>query len=157
MTRIILLFPLLFGLASAPAQNIYSALHLNEESDYKTTRPKKIEETNIFYGTSGKTINKNVKIFDQAGMIVSEERFDQDGNSTARLVYVNDTVHRIVLSRTFQRKSASGISNEVAFYNYDSSYHLTGVTDKTLQGTIIGTTKIVKNEKGLPVELITYD
>lgn len=158
MTRSILILALLSVItAAAPAQNIYTVLHLNEQRDYKTARPKKIEETNTFFNQSGKKIQKSIKLFDKAGMIVSEERFDEEGKITARLTYTNDTVHRIVLTRVMQRKTALGQMIDSAFYNYDSAHFLTGIVDKTAQGNIIGTTVIVNNEKGLPVELTTYD
>lgn len=138
-------------------QNIYSALHLNGKSDYKTAKPKKIIETNTFFNKSGKQVDKNIKLYDNAGMIISEERFNEDGNLTARLTYTNDTANKIHLSRTFERKTAIGTMIETAWYSYDSHYQLIRVTDKTADGNLIGTTEIVNNAKGLPVELTTYD
>src|SRR5687768_7695003 len=108
------------------AQNIYSALHLNENREYKTAKPKKIVETNIFYNSSGKQVDKNVKTFDAAGMLLTEERFDENGNLQARLTYSNDTANKLTLTRIMERWTQLGYSKETAFYTYERNNHLTG-------------------------------
>src|SRR5690606_13576699 len=76
MRKLTILFLLtLFG-GLAKSQNIFSALQLNAEREYKTKRPKKIVETNTFFNSSGKQVDKNIKIFDEAGMLLTEERYD---------------------------------------------------------------------------------
>jgi hypothetical protein len=50
------LLTLLCGLVKS--QNIYSSLRLNQEREYKTTKAKKIVETNTFFNSSGNQVNK---------------------------------------------------------------------------------------------------
>jgi hypothetical protein len=157
MHRFTILFclTLLGGVASS--QNIYTALRLNENTDYKTAKPKKIVETNTFYNPSGKRVDKNVKIFDDAGMLLTEERFDESGNLKARLTYTHDTINKLALTRTFERWTQLGYSKETAFYIYDSSHNLIGNTDKDANGNIIRQTNLLVNEKGHPIELTVFD
>ena len=157
MLRLIILFCLTFLSGVGRSQNIYSALQLNENKDYKTTRPKKIVETNTFYNSSGKQADKNVKTFDEVGMLLTEERFDENGNLEAKLTYTNDTANRLKLTRIFERWTKLGYSKETAFYTYDSNHNLTGLTDKDPNGNIILQTNLVINEKGHPIELALFD
>jgi hypothetical protein len=153
--RILFLFITFSGIASS--QNIFSALHLNEEREYKTKRPKKIVETNVFHNSSGKQIDKNVNFFDDAGMLLKEERYNEEGTLTARLTYSNDTVNRLKFSRTFERWNIRGYSNETAFYYYDSSKFLVRVLDGNENGKVYQTTEIMCNERGLPIQLTLFD
>jgi hypothetical protein len=139
------------------SQNIYSALHLNEDREYKTRKPKTIVGTNIFYNSSGKQVDKNVKTFDEAGMLLTEERFDESGDRKARLTYTNDTANKLKLTRTFERWTQLGYSKEMAFYTYDSNHNLTGVTDKDANGNVIRQTNLVVDEIGHPIELLLLD
>lgn len=157
MLRLIILFCLTFLSGVGRSQNIYSALQLNENKDYKTARPKKIVETNTFYNSSGKQADKNVKTFDEVGMLLTEERFDENGNLEAKLTYTNDTANRLKLTRIFERWTKLGYSKETAFYTYDSNHNLTGLTDKDPNGNIIRQTNLVINEKGHPIELALFD
>src|SRR5258707_1165259 len=128
MSKFIALLSLLFLHGYTHAQNIYSALHLNEEREYKTVRPKKIIEKFTFYNSSSTEIQKNVKLFDDAGLVVEEDRFDESENLTGRITYTNDTVNRIVLTRTMERWGSFGYEKETAFYDYDTGKHLIRVT-----------------------------
>lgn len=152
-------FILLLTLISpiANSQNIYSALQLNQDREYKTKKPKKIVETNTFYNTSGKQVDKNVKTFDEAGMLLMEERYDDEGTLKARLTYTNDTVNRLKLTRTFERWNQFGFSKETAFYNYDTSHFLVSTIDKDANGNIIRQSDLVCNDKGHPIELSLFD
>jgi hypothetical protein len=98
-----------------------------------------------------------LEIFDSAGMLLSEERFDDDGNVEARLNYVNDTVHKIILSRVFERWTAIGISRETAYYQYDQDFFLTGITEKDKMGNLFQVTRMECNKNGHPVELMLFD
>lgn len=152
---ILFLLTLLSGLVKS--QNIYSALQLNADREYKTKRPKKIVETNTFFNSSGKQVDKNIKTFDEAGMILTEERYDENGTLKARLTYTNDTTHRIKLVRVFERWTQFGYSKETAFCTYDANFFLTGTKDKAANGNIIRQTNIVCNDKGHPIELSLFD
>jgi hypothetical protein len=141
----------------ANSQNIYSALQLNQDREYKTKKPKKIVETNTFYNTSGKQVDKNVKTFDDTGMLLMEERYDDNGTLEARLTYTNDTINRIKLTRTFERWNQTGFSKETAFYNYDINHFLISTTDKDANGNILRQSDIICNDKGHPTELALFN
>lgn len=141
----------------ANSQNIYTALHLNQDREYKTKKPKIIVETNTFYNTSSTQVDKNVKTFDEAGMLLIEERYDEDGTLKARLTYTNDTTNRLKLTRTFERWNQSGFSKETAFYNYDSNHFLISTIDKDANGNILRQSDLVCNDKGDPIQLALFD
>lgn len=157
MRKLTIFFLLTFSSGLAKSQNIYSALQLNAEREYKAKRPKKIVETNTFFNSSGKQVDKNIKTFDDAGMLLSEERYDNNGTLKARLTYTNDTVHRVKLTRVFERWTQFGYSKETAFYSYDTNFILAGTTDKDANGNVIRQTNLISNEKGHPIELSLFD
>ncbi|MNK43416.1 hypothetical protein D3C87_621220 [compost metagenome] len=157
MIRIVFFLLLLIACTAVKSQNIYSALRLNVNNEYKTKKPLKIIETNSFYSSLGRSINKNVKIFDAFGMLISEERFDEDNKLIARLVYTSDTVRRLKLSRTFERWTKFGANKETAFYKYDTKGCLIETVDKDVGDHIIRTSKIICNDKGFPIELSLSD
>ncbi len=141
----------------ANAQNIYTALHLNEEREYKTKKPKKVVETNTFYSTNGKQVDKNVKTFDDAGMLLMEERYDEEGTLKARLTYTNDTLNKLKLTRTFERWNQFAYSKETAFYNYDTSHFLVSTIDKDANDNILHQSDLICNDRGHPVQLSLFD
>lgn len=152
---ILFLLTLLSGLVKS--QNIYSVLQLNAEREYKTKRPEKIIETNTFFNTSGKQVDKNIKTFDNSGMLLTEERYDDNGILKARLTYTNDTTYRVKLTRAFERWTKFGYSKETAFYTYDKNFFLIATTDKDANGKVICQTNLVCNDKGDPIELSLFD
>lgn len=157
MRKLTILFILTLLSGLVKSQNIYSALQLNAEREYKIRKPKKIVETNTFFNSSGKQVDKNIKTFDNGGMLLTEERYDDNGTLKARLTYTNDTVHRIKLSRVFERWTQFGHSKEIAFYTYDKNFFLIETTDKDANGNVIRQTNLICNEKGHPIELSLFD
>ena len=141
----------------AISQNIYTALQLNQDREYKTKKPKKIVETNTFYNTSGTQVDKNVKTFDESGMLLTEERYDESGTLKARLTYTNDTINKIKLTRIFERWNQFGYSKETAFYHYDANHFLISTTDKDANGNIISQSDLVCNDNGHPIQLSLFD
>ncbi len=157
MFKLISFILLAFTYSSIKSQNIYSALHLNEEREYKTKRPKIIAKTNIFYNKSGKQTLKEVESFDESGMFLNEERFDEDGSRIVRLVHTNDTVNRLVLTSSFERWTKFGYSKELTSYDYDSAKYLIRIVTKNDRGNILRRTEIKNNKKGHPIEMIVFD
>ena len=157
MKRSITLFLLGLATSTAQAQNIFSALHLNEETEYKTKRPKKIAETKTFFNATGQRTDKCTKVFDDAGMLLTEERFDENGARTARLTHKNDTVNRRCLENRFERWGKTGYGEEVTLYSYDPNHFLVRVTDQDGRGSISRISKIENNDKGHPVALVLTD
>jgi hypothetical protein len=150
-----LLLPL--GINAAYSQNIYTALHLNDEREYKTARPKKINEIDIFYNSNGKETVTSNKVFDNAGMLVLQQDFDEEGKLTKSLAFKNDTNKRIILERTLERWTNTITISDTAYYNYDVNNHLTGIEEKNAKGQTFSTCKIINDEKGNPIELTLFD
>jgi len=157
MQRSISLLLLVLTAGVVKGQNIYSALQLNEQTAYKAKRPKQIAETKTVFGLEGQKVEKSVKVFDAAGMLLTEERFDENGKRTARLTLKNDTVNRRCLERSFERWGATGNAKETTIYTYDASHFLIRVTDQDANGAIMLISKITNDEKGHPVELSIED
>ena len=157
MRKLTIILLLTFICSYAISQSIYTAIQLNQEREYKTKKPKKIVETNTFYNTNGVQTNKNIKTFDEAGMLLTEERYDENGERTARLIYSNDTVNRLTLSRSFERWSKFGYSKETAYYEYDTNNFLVSMTDKNANDQITFVSKVLCNAKGDPIELLLFD
>lgn len=157
MKRSITLFLLALMTGAAQGQNISSALHLNEEREYKTKRPKQMVETKTSYGSDGPMTAKSVTVFDNAGMILTEEYFDENGTRTARLTRKNDTVNRRCLESKFERWGKTGYGEEITVYNYDASHFLIRITDQDGHGSVSRVSKIVNDDKGHPVEATLYD
>lgn len=157
MQRSISFLLLVFTAGVVKGQNIYSALQLNEATEYKAKRPKQIAETKTFYGLESQKIEKSVKVFDAAGMLLTEERFDENGKRTARLTHKNDTVNRLCLERSFERWGSTGNAKETTIYTYDASHFLIRVTDQDANGATMLISKITNDEKGHPVELSLED
>ncbi len=157
MQKLVILFFLTILSAGVRSQNIFSALQLNAEREYKTKRPKKIIETSTFFNSSGKQVKKNIFVFDDHGMILTEEEYDDNSILLRRLTYTNDTINRIKLSRVIERWTSLGYSKETAFYTYDKNLFLIGTTDKNANGNIIQQTDLVCNDKGHPIELALHD
>lgn len=157
MPRLTTIIALLLLSAAANAQNIYSALHFKDDSDYKTTIPKKIEATNIFYNHGGKDTKKEILTFDATGMPLTEERYDKDGVLNTRFIYTNDTTRKLCVSDRVERwHPTAGHQVEYRYYTYDDANALTEIVEKSAAGIVTGRTKISRNEKGFPAELTTY-
>lgn len=157
MKRSITLFLLALMTGAVQGQNISSALHLNEEREYKTKRPKQIVDTKTSYGSDGSGTVKRVTVFDNAGMVLTEEYFDENGTRTARQTNKNDTVNRRCLESKFERWGKTGYGEEITVYNYDANHFLVRITDQDGKGSVSRVSKIVNNDKGHPVELTLYD
>lgn len=130
------------------AQSIYSSLHLNDENYFKTKKPKNITKTSMYNGIT----TTSVQGFDDAGMLLTEQRFDENNNLTARLIYVNDTTKHIILSIQLEQRGVTIHSISTSYFKYDTNDFLVGIEEKKNERTVRNTT-IKNNDKGNPVEL----
>lgn len=157
MRKLTIILSLIFISNYAISQSIYTAIQLNQEREYKTKKPKKIVEKNIFYNRNGIQTDKNIKTFDKSGMLLTEERYNESGELTARLIYTNDTVNKLILSRIFESWNTIGYSKETAYYAYDKNNFLVSMTDKNANDQITFVSKVLCNAKGDPIELLLFD
>lgn len=156
MFKYIITLSLFFTTSVAYTQNIYSALHLNDERFDKRPRPKKIIETDIYDGSNGKTSITSIKTFDNSGMILTEERFNENNQLEAKLIYTNDTTVRLIRSIYIERFNSIINQSQTDYYTYDSNNFLIKVEDKN-KGFIFLTTLIKNDAKGHPIEVETLN
>ncbi len=156
MPNYLFLFFLLLFSMTVDAQNIYSALHHNENREYKFGKPSEIRETNTFYSPHTQ-VEKNIKVFDGSGMLSVETRYDETGGLKAKLTYLNDTVRHLSLQRIMERWTNIGYTKETSIYSYDSQNFLVRIVDVDAKDNIITISEIVNNNKGNPTDLHLYD
>lgn len=137
------------------SQNIFSAVHHDRKPSLRTSpNVYKIERTNTFYNSSGKEVTKEISFLNDHMKIQSENRYNQEGNLTARLTFIYDSVSDKNIGRKFERwHPLIGYSSESAEYVYDENNHLIKVIDRDMHHNIFRETFILNNEKGDPVEL----
>jgi len=154
----IILILTLFSVYAVSQTSILSVLRLNQEREYKTKIPKKIVETNIFYNSDGKQVDKNTKTFDDNGMLMVEERRDEMGNLNTKLTYAIDTISGHKLSRTLERLYSWGEYSKVtAYFSYDENNLLVKWTDVDDDGKIKFVSSISYNMDGDPIEISLID
>jgi hypothetical protein len=154
----ILLSLLVLTCFTCKAQSIYSALHLNDDDYYKYGKPVKITERRTYHSQSGNvSVESNIKQFDDAGMLTTEERYDEDGKLKARLFYANDTTRKLKLSRMIERWARfPAYHQETATYSYNEKGFLVTTVDSSNRG-IAQITKTTPDERGNPVELYIFN
>ena len=141
----------------ANSQNIYTALNHDRKEEIRDKSAKEIIEENTFFNSSGKTVDKNVKKLNDKNRVLVEERFGDDGKLKARLTFDYEPTGTHSLFRKFERWNNGRYSSETAYYDYNESWQLVRVTDKTSQGQVIQVTVLTNNEKGHPVQLQLLD
>ena len=141
----------------ARSQNIVTALYLNENKDYKTAQPKKVEEITTTYTEDSKRTERKVKTFDSVGMPLTEERYNRNDDLIARLVYTNDPVKKLVLKRFYEEVGKYATAKETNTYTYDSDNALVNVLSQDENDKITQRCDIVNDQKGHPVELNLYN
>jgi hypothetical protein len=150
-----ILFTLIVTIARS--QNLVTALRLNQIREFRTVQPQRLEETEISYTADGKTIEKRLKVLDDAGMLYTEDRFDKNNNPTAKITFTNDPARKLVLKRVFEQFDQPGSSKEVNIYNYDTDNALINVLSQDEKGKVKQRCDIINNKKGQPVELNLYN
>ncbi|NML23444.1 hypothetical protein HHL16_21370 [Pseudoflavitalea sp. G-6-1-2] len=137
------------------AQSLYSTIQ-RDRPEYKTVRPEKIIATNIFYGSSGKKIERSIMLF-EAGMLAQVERYDKDDKLIFKLTCTNDTIHRRRLSSYSEHLTSIGINKETTVFEYDSKGFLIKEIYQDAYRTMYQYADIVNNENGDPVKFTLYD
>ena len=150
----------LFSVYGVSQTSILSVLSLNQEREFKTKLPEKIVETNIFYYSTEKQIDKHTKTFYADGMFILmvEERSDEMGTRT-RLTYVNDTINRDkLLGRSIEQwYHWGGYSKAVAYFSYDENNFLVRWTDVDVNGNTMFVSFVLCNTNGDPIEISLID
>jgi hypothetical protein len=134
------------------AQDIVAVLRTNQNTEYKTKRPKKIVETITSHAASGIRVEKSIKLFDDAGMLTMEEYYDEEG-LRRRSAYTNDTINRLRLTHAVESWTATGLVKENNYYNYDAGHFLVSIVTKDAKDNILHQAKITNDQKGNPIEL----
>ena len=156
MKPILFLLLLLTGF-TCKAQSLYSVLHLNENNAYKFGRPTTIIEEYTWYGSGSNKFIKTVKLFDNAGMLVNDERFDKDGKSTASFSYTNDTARRLRLSKVPEQSLVTGFLKETTTYMYNKNGFLVRYVQDNEKNVVTWVATIIPDDRGNPIEFTLYD
>ena len=157
MTRITLTIILLFTGCLLKGQNIYWTLHLNEQTEYKTVKPKKIIETGTYNLTTSPRNVQSTILFDDAGRIKFREWHQEEDNYTTITKYVYDTTRNILIAQINEFISHIKTTSDTTHFEYNSNQHVVGMLHKNDDNNVLRITQIINNEKGHPVKLIDLD
>ncbi len=137
-------------------QNIYSALQHDRGVDLRTE--PKVEELIVkttFINKESTYTKKDVILVNSKHKIISETRFDKNGELESRLTKTFDSSDLRSLTRKLERwHPVLGYSFKTAYYTYDENGHLTKVQDKDQDDILYQETTITNNENGDPIELV---
>lgn len=151
----ILLFVLLSIVNNIYSQSIYSALHLDSDLDLrKDILVSQISTEITFYNQNNIERKREITSLNSKFKIVSELRYDSDGNLKERLTRMHDSTETKSTSSKIERwHPIIGYSSETAFYEYDHKGFLIKIATRNQDNKIIRETHIINNEKGNPIEL----
>lgn len=140
-------------------QSITSALSHDDTYDIRPgSHAVEITTESTFYNRSGKEKHKDITVLNDRDMLVSENRFDENGNIRALLYFEYDAGGTQRLKRSFKQKiNLVGVSSETATYTYDANGYMVAITDRNSSNMIFRQTFITNNEAGLPIALTTTD
>lgn len=137
-------------------QNIYSALQHDKGLDLRTE--PKVEELIVnttFINKESTYTKKDVVLVNSKHKIISETRFDKNGELESRLTKTFDSTELRSLTRKLERwHPVMGHSFNTAHYNYDENGHLIKIQDKNQDDILYQETTITNNENGDPIELV---
>lgn len=148
-----LIFYFLF-INSVYAQNIYSAIHLNDKYEIKEKKPiEKIESTTTFYNTNNIEKRKEITILNNKFRVLEEIRYNSDGEQIFKMEndYKYDSLK--ITNKITRKIPLIGNETTTSFFEYDSNNFLTKIVERNNQNQIIETVYFENNEKGNPIFL----
>ena len=157
MKKLLIISILALAVYSCIAQNIYTALHHNRNYPLKSGKPSVITTFSTSYGPGSDSEEKSVSMYDAAGMLVNEKRYNKEGQHTFTRDCINDTSRKLIMINVTTSYSRFGVMVDSSFSTYDENGFLIRDTDKSGSGNITTVSIIRNNEKGHPVELTLYD
>jgi hypothetical protein len=152
-----LLFFFLLFCNTIYSQSVYTALNINNP---EKLRPEflveEITTEMIFYNKNNIEQKKEISKLNAQHNIISELRYDEQGNLTARLTRVFDSTGTRSLGRKLEKwHRIMGYSYEISKHEYDANGYLIRITEKNQHNNIIMITTIKNDEKGNPIEVMT--
>lgn len=158
MKRIYFLFFYFLMTVSLQAQNIYSAVHLNDKYDVRKEKQiKKIEISSTFYNLNGIEKKKEIIFLNDQFLILKTERFDSEG----KLIYKSENEYQsdslIIRSRTTRKIPLIGFEVTKTSYIYDSNNYLIKIEKRDGKNQLFEVINFENNEKGDPILLIIND
>lgn len=158
MTKTLSIFLFLIFVNSFPAQNIFSAIHLNDKYDLKNEKPiKKIEATTTFYNPNSIEKRKEIIFLNDKFRVTKEERYNDDEEVIFKMEndYKFDTL--IIKNSVTKKIPLFGNQTVTSCFEYDSNNFLTKIEKRNNKNQIIETIKFENNEKGHPILLKIND
>ncbi|WP_433835421.1 hypothetical protein [Flavobacterium anhuiense] len=150
---------ILFSNINIYSQSTLTSLNFGKNNDFHSTRSVLQTITNTTFYNSNNTTEqtKEIKSYNTQNNIVTEFRYDGEGNLKQRLTRSYDSTGVRCIGRKFENwHRYLGHTIEIAYYNYDSKGYLVNVTDKDQNGNIFRHTDFVNDEKGNPIEIINF-
>lgn len=143
---------------SLQAQNIYSAVHLNNKYDVRTEKQiKKIEISSTFYNLNNVEKQKEVIFLNDQFRILKTERYNSEGE----LIYKSEKEYQsdslIIKSRTSRKISLIGFDVTKTLYIYDSNNYLIKIEKRNGKNQLIEVISFENNGNGDPILLIIND
>lgn len=148
-----IIFCFLF-LNSFDAQNIYSAIHLNDKYKINVEKPiEKIESSTTFYNAINIEKRKEIIILNNNFRILKELRYNSDGEEIFKMEneYKFDSLK--ISNKTTRKIPLLGNEIITSSFEYDSKNFLTKIVKRNNKNQIIETVQFENDEKGNPILL----
>ncbi|MCG2780146.1 MAG: hypothetical protein L6264_04295 [Weeksellaceae bacterium] len=143
---------------SIQAQNIFSAIHLNDRYKIKQEKPvEKIESTTTFYNTYSTEKRKEITILNSKFHVLKEERYNSDGEEIFKMEneYQFDSLQ--IGNKTTRKIPLIGSEVIKSSFEYDSNNFLTKIVKRNNKNQITETVNFENDEKGNPILLKIND
>jgi flagellar hook protein FlgE len=140
------------------AQSIFSVIHLNDKEDIQHGYAKYITWKLTDFKVEGTRISKGSKSLNHNNQVIKDFEDDVNNDSWQNIITTDfNSRTGLVQSRSYYRQHISGdfiLENQI--FKYDINNFITEIINKDKNGKTYVHTLIKNNEKGLPIELISY-
>lgn len=136
------------------AQNIFSAIHLNDKYKIKQEKSiQKIESTTTFYNTNNIEKRKEIIILNDKFRVLKEERYNSNGEEIFKME--NEYKFDSLKIKNKTTRKIPLIRNEIitSSFEYDSNNFLTKILKRNNKNQIIETINFENDKKGNPLLL----
>lgn len=133
---------------------------INHDKAYNVKPSPTVDEVKTeitFYNRNNTEFQKSITKLNSRRQILSEIRYDQEGNKTAMLVFNYDSLGHSTSRRFDKWMRYIGHTYEIAYYQYDQSGFLVSVINRNEKNEVYMKTFIINDEKGNAIELRTFD
>lgn len=151
----ILIFIILLNITPYKAQNIYSALHINDAYEISQKKPiKKIESKTIFYNTNSTEKRKEITYLNHKFRVTKEERYNEDDELIFKteVDYKADTLE--IKNITTRKIPLLGYEITTTYNIYDHHDFLTRTEKYNTKNQLIEIVSLENDDRGKPTLLV---